>query len=556
MFLDYFIGDITNEEKYQVKADLSLGRSQLKGDVNYREIFGTEGRSELQEDLNLRRPQPSGDLLRLEPYIMTSLAILCLAFTLLITRATQCGSGQHCPVCDNNGHCSEPCDDGYFGKTCLLECSSRCRDQLCELTDGGIEICTKGCVPGYMGTSCMIPCDKPETQCTVCESGCDGGYCWLSSTFCVFGCVDSFYGFGCKNCSERCESCNRSSGMCSDCHDPYRGLNCEMSCETCAGSCMSGCEEGCKPGFYGHWCDEVCSENCRPGPNKTVVMECDQNASTNCTSECHNNTGDCIHGCNDGWYGRNCSSRCSRKCANMSCTESGSCSAGCAPGHAGTDCSCLEKCFDQVCFGNGTCAKGCIIGYYGAFCNKSCDACLDGICEQTHGTCVRGCYITDPGCTPNCTTDCPLDVCLQVGTCSAGSQPKRDIKYVTIGLLAVILLTGIMCAFCFEKYRSKRRNDEADDYVVEYQPPSNTYYEIRDEDVDEECDSSEPGPSDVTPPLAGQLQVAFDNGTSSDVSSASSPEDNPSYTGLVNDNGVDAEPTCVYITPAAETTAQ
>ncbi|XP_046565000.1 platelet endothelial aggregation receptor 1-like [Haliotis rubra] len=242
----------------------------------------------------------------------------------------------------------------------MSECSRGCENQLCELAETGIEYCTDGCVPGYMGTSCKIPCDKPKTQCTVCEGGCDGGYCWLSSTSCVSGCVDSYYGLDCKDCSERCKSCNRSTGMCNDCRDPYRGLNCEMSCENCAGSCVSGCDEGCKPGFYGHWCDKVCSENCRPGPNKTAVsvLECDQNTSINCIPECDNNTGDCIHGCNDGWYGENCSSRCSRKCTDMSCTVSGSCAAGCAPGYAGTDCSCFENCIHHVCHpNNGTCAK-------------------------------------------------------------------------------------------------------------------------------------------------------------------------------------------------------
>ncbi|XP_046564999.1 platelet endothelial aggregation receptor 1-like [Haliotis rubra] len=392
-----------------------------------------------------------------------------------------------------------------------------------------------------MGTRCNIPCHNPGTQCTVCEGGCDGGYCWLSSTSCVSGCVDSYYGLDCKNCSERCKSCNRSTGMCNDCHDPYQGLNCEMSCENCAGSCVSGCGGGCKPGFYGHWCDKVCSGNCRPGPNKTSDLECDQNASINCIPECDNNTGDCIHGCNDGWYGGNCSSRCNRKCADMSCIVSGSCAAGCAPGYAGTDCSCLEKCFENVCYGNETCAKGCIIGYYAAFCNISCEVCLDGICNQTYGTCVRGCNIIDQGCTPNCTKDCPLEVCLKVVTCSAGDQPKLDIKYITIGLSAVILVTGILCAFWFVKYWSKRRNDEADTYIVEYQPPSNRYYEIRDEDVDQECDSS-----DVTPPLAEQLQVAL----GSEVSSGGSSE-------LVKDNGVGDQPTYVkYITPAVQMNVQ
>ncbi|XP_046545475.1 platelet endothelial aggregation receptor 1-like [Haliotis rubra] len=326
-----------------------------------------------------------------------------------------------------------------------------------------------------------------------------------------------------------------------------------MSCEKCAGSCLSGCDGGCKPGFYGHWCDKVCSENCRPGPNKTAVsvLECDQNTSINCIPKCDNNTGDCIHGCNDGWYGENCSSRCSRKCANMSCTESGSCAAGCAPGYAGTDCSCFENCIHDVCHpNNGSCVKGCINGYYGTFCNISCDVCLDGVCGRTHGTCVRGCNDTDQTCTSSCTKDCPLEVCLKLRTCS-GVQPKLDIKYMTIGLSAVMFLTGILCAVCFVRYWSKRRNNEADIYTVEYQPPSNRYYEICDEDVDQECDSTEPESNDVTPPLAELLKEADGSGTHSDVSSDGSSEDNQSYTHLERDNCVGDQTTHVkYITPA------
>ncbi|XP_067670090.1 multiple epidermal growth factor-like domains protein 11 [Haliotis asinina] len=413
-------------------------------------------------------------------HFKTSLSILCLTFTVQITRATQCANGQHCPVCDNNGDCSKPCDAGYFGTKCMSDCSSRCRDQLCELTDGGIEICTKGCVPGYMGTSCKIPCDKPGTQCAVCEGGCDGGYCRFGSSSCVSGCVDSYYGLDCKNCSERCKSCNRSTGMCNDCLDPYRGLNCEMSCENCEGSCVSRCDGGCKPGFYGHWCDKVCSENCRPGPDKPVP-------------ECDSNTGDCVHGCDDGWYGKNCYSRCSRKCADMSCNESGSCAAGCAPGSAGTDCSCLEKCFENVCFRNETCAKGCINGYYGAFCNKSCDACLDGICEQTHGTCTRGCNITDQGCTSDCTNDCPLNVCLQVGTCPEITDESHPLFPITIGALTACLLclTGVIVAMRIAFYKRIER-EEAD--AVEEDPPADDG-EAHDYDlVDVEPDRTESGP--------------------------------------------------------------
>ncbi|XP_048246397.1 scavenger receptor class F member 1-like [Haliotis rufescens] len=313
---------------------------------------------------------------------------------------------------------------------------------------------------GFQGTTCIIPCGNPGTQCAVCDGGCDEEYCMLSPTSCVSGCVDSYYGLDCKSFSERCKSCNRSTGMCDRCRDPYRGLNCEMSCENCAGSCESGCEGGCKPGFYGPWCDKVCSENCRSGPDSDAVsiLACDTNTSFNCIPKCDNNTGDCIHGCNVGWYGTNCSSRCNSKCANLSCTESGACVDGCAPEYAGTDCSCYENCIDHVCYADsGTCAKGCINGYYGAFCNNTCEICLDGICDRKFGTCTRVCNFTDSTCKSTCTHDCTIGVCLAGNSCEAGGQPRMDIKFIVTGLSALLVLTGILCTFCIRKCWSKRR---------------------------------------------------------------------------------------------------
>ncbi|XP_071086115.1 cell death abnormality protein 1-like [Haliotis cracherodii] len=485
-------------------------------------------------------------------HFKTSLAILGLVFVVLTIRATPCRNGQHCRECDDDGDCSTLCERGYFGKKCRSECSSRCTHKSCHLTAIGIETCTEGCVPGFMGTSCKIPCGNPGKQCTECEGGCDGGYC-MTPTSCVSGCVDSYYGLDCKSCSERCKSCNRSTGMCDRCRDPYRGVNCEMSCENCAGSCESGCEEGCQPGFYSHWCDEVCSENCRSGPDRDSysVLECDRNTPNNCIRECDNNTGDCIHGCNVGWYGTNCSSRCSSNCAQMSCTVSGACVDGCAPGYAGTDCSCYENCIQDICHPNfGHCVKGCINGYYGAFCNNTCEICLDGICDWELGTCIRGCNFTDRLCTSTCTHDCPLDVCLTDMSCQAGKQPQMDIKYIVIGLSALLVLTGILCVFCLGKRWSKRRDAEANNYIVEYQPPSNRYWEIRESDVDQECDYPENESPGV---LAKQLQESHGRGAHGDISSDDTSGDNPPNTHLVRDIGVDDQTTDIkYITPSGE----
>ncbi|XP_048246401.1 multiple epidermal growth factor-like domains protein 10 [Haliotis rufescens] len=479
--------------------------------------------------------------------IMTSLVILCFASVVRLIGATPCKDGQHCAVCDETGDCSSTCHPGYFNKRCTSTCNSGCRYKACELLKGsGIAACIHGCNPGLQGTSCSIPCEH-QRQCTKCKGGCYGDYCQIGSV-CVSGCVDSYYGLDCKNCSEQCKSCNRSTGMCNQCHSPYTGPICEMRCENCKGTCKAGCEGGCNPGFHGHWCEKVCSENCRAGLDATFVLECDRNVSntcildcdkktghcihgcnpgfyghwcekvcsenclpdpdgtsssacdrnvsTNCTPECDKTTGYCIHGCNTGWHGTNCSSRCNSKCANLSCNDSGACVDGCAPGYAGTDCTCYENCFDLVCYSeNGTCAKGCDKGYYGAFCNHSCEICIDGICDKEFGTCIKGCNITDHGCKSTCSSDCPIDICRNQSTCG---QNAESLLLIIIGTSAACLvcLVGIIVAIYIGYYERTKREETDDEEVespVEQQEARD--YEFIDVDADKK---NETGPASAS----------------------------------------------------------
>ncbi|XP_071086710.1 cell death abnormality protein 1-like [Haliotis cracherodii] len=410
--------------------------------------------------------------------IMTSVVILCFAPVLLFIQAKPCDYSRNCVSCDDKGYCTSDCDPGYFGKRCISKCSSGCRNRSCELlTDGGTEVCTHGCISGFQGTRCNIPCDENWRQCTECKGGCVGKYCQLGSS-CVSGCVDSYYGLDCKNCSGQCKLCNRSTGICDQCHSPYTGPNCEMSCENCKGTCKTGCKEGCNRGFYGHWCEKVCSENCRAGPDA-----CDRNASKKCSPECDHMTGFCIHGCNGGWFGANCSTQCNPMCVNMSCTDSGTCVAGCAPGYAGSDCSCLENCIEHICFSeDGTCAKGCANGYYGAFCNTTCEICIDGICDQESGTCTKGCNITDQRCKSTCSSDCPIDTCVKEITCEPTSQ---SLPLIIIGTSSACGLVGIMVAVCIGCYgRTKRQETDKKEEEYPAGQPEAHQYELMDIDPD------------------------------------------------------------------------
>ncbi|XP_048249085.1 multiple epidermal growth factor-like domains protein 10 [Haliotis rufescens] len=110
-----------------------------------------------------------------------------------------CIDNQHCSDCANTtGHCLTECDTGYFDPKCRSICSDNCKNEKCTLLNNktGSGNCTDGCVPGYQGLDCNISCDNPGDGCTTCPGGCEEGYCQLGS-FCVSGCVDSYYGTGC-----------------------------------------------------------------------------------------------------------------------------------------------------------------------------------------------------------------------------------------------------------------------------------------------------------------------------------------------------------------------
>ncbi|XP_046557434.1 scavenger receptor class F member 1-like [Haliotis rubra] len=149
---------------------------------------------------------------------MADLKKLCIwiTYVVLYTEAGPCLDNQHCSDCDvNTGHCLTECEMGYYDLKCFSVCDGHCKGNPCNLSADGSGRCNEGCVPGYQGIGCNIPCDSPGGSCTACPGGCDGGYCQVGSS-CVSGCVDSYYGTGCKKCSSGCTSCNRSTGTCDD----------------------------------------------------------------------------------------------------------------------------------------------------------------------------------------------------------------------------------------------------------------------------------------------------------------------------------------------------
>ncbi|XP_046542521.1 multiple epidermal growth factor-like domains protein 11 [Haliotis rubra] len=319
---------------------------------------------------------------------MIVLLFVVAAVVISHTEAANCQEDQHCSECDwETGHCQTKCHDGYYDLRCSSKCSSQCKNNVCEKTGTGIDRCTEGCKQGFQGSNCKIPCLDPGDTCEQCPRACDGEFCNLGSS-CIAGCNNSYYGSHCSICSRRCKSCNVKTRTCEECHAGHGGVNCLGGCED------DDCTLGCKPGFYGPLCVHMCSLHCRPDTNSNVG-DSSLSATTAVSSkpECEQLTGDCVHGCERGWYGSHCSSKCKSLCRNLNCDNTGACIDGCIPGTYGTDClPCPENCVNSTCHTqDGSCLGGCVNGFYGSFCTNTCESCLDGICNQTTGKCNTGC---------------------------------------------------------------------------------------------------------------------------------------------------------------------
>ncbi|XP_071099043.1 cell death abnormality protein 1-like [Haliotis cracherodii] len=455
---------------------------------------------------------------------MSLLVIVRIAY-LIISTAAICSEDQHCRDCDSvTGSCLTECDSGYFDLKCKTPCNSNCRNRKCKSVSGGTEVCTEGCVPGYQGGRCNIPCDSPGGNCTACVGDCDGGYCQFSSS-CVSGCIGSYYGSDCKQCSSRCKTCNGYTGMCEECVSQYFGPNCEYLCEHCRDTCQFGCLRGCKTGFYGAACEKECSTNCGLSPMMLDNSTADTRPVTNDTVECNQYSGDCLHGCVDGWLGPHCSSRCNINCRNGRCNDTGDCVDGCVDGWFGPHCSsqcnvncrsgrcndtgdcvdgcashhfgrncipCPDNCIDHTCHASyGTCVHGCTNEFYGQSCNNTCEFCLAGECDQTTGMCFKGCNTTGHKCTSICRDNCTVDDCR---SCQDESEIKTTIGLPTGLTVVVIVIAMLVCLCSIRRWRSKRaqrssvvqHNDggvQDDIYSEEYQA-KHRYWQIRDEDID------------------------------------------------------------------------
>ncbi|XP_045163963.2 protein draper-like, partial [Mercenaria mercenaria] len=373
------------------------------------------------------------------------------------------------------------CVNGKYGTYCNESCPEHCKNGKCNKTSG---YCSEGCITNtIIGATCNtctvgmhgIVCDK------ICPTNCKAKTCNRTTGFCSGGCEGNFkgqlcdtciqgkYGVACdQNCSLKCENalCEKETGKCVSCSGNFEGDSCE----------------NCQPGFHGQNCYDRCSTHCY-------------------NTTCSINTGVCDYGCTDDYsgdmccvFGRNCV-RCAsknecRECKSgyfdhlcdkscpVNCIDSCDIHTGvcrdCIINHFGPFCNrtCSENCNALGSGGtrhctsiNGSCTFGCKNGFYGITCNDTCsELCIDNICKQDSGICVKGC-----GCTYDDDPVCVLD--LGKSALAPDNSTARTTNIVLGTLLA--LATSALCILLLRKIVRKIRSTDRQTENSSYQIPLN-----------------------------------------------------------------------------------
>ncbi|XP_046337962.2 receptor-type tyrosine-protein phosphatase mu-like [Haliotis rufescens] len=203
-------------------------------------------------------------------------------------------------------------------------------------------------------------------------------------------------------CTRTCPVTGRWGEAC----DKQCGDSCQsLSCYQWSGECVHGCTEG----RYGRLCDLNC-EHC---------VLCGDGASN-----CARGDGSCICGCREHFYGVICDNQCDNNCLNTSCNSTtGACTHGCNQGMFGKKCksSCSNKCLNGTCYQNGSCIA-CVKGHYGKQCREKCSRnCGSEICSRdgSCSPCKPGYFKTQ--CQEKCSDNCLNRTCSQNnGTCYYG----------------------------------------------------------------------------------------------------------------------------------------
>jgi hypothetical protein len=282
---------------------------------------------------------------------------------------TCCPCGSNCKdgVCVSALICSLGCKSGYYGNDCAKMCSDI--DQWCEECPNNYGQTNRGCrqcKPGYYSFKDVL---YGYNRCKKCPNTCLDSECDSTNGECIKGCLDKKWGFTCQEeCPIYCLKCNRSSGNCFVCEGGKYLADCSQSCSASCiktegkllcqienGACLNGCAS---LNIYGAHCEKNCSNNCKDNAcswltgdcvkgcqNNHWGKQCEHLCSRNCktneeATSCNESTGQCLAGCIDGYYSVQCDKKCSINCLNTSCDISGKCIHGCSDKFV--DDSCLQ----------------------------------------------------------------------------------------------------------------------------------------------------------------------------------------------------------------------
>ncbi|XP_071139551.1 uncharacterized protein [Mytilus edulis] len=395
---------------------------------------------------------------------------------------TNCGlspSGQI--ICDGiDGYCLNSCKDGWYGTYCDIPCNNNihCITTSCERLTGR---CSGNCVTGWYGATCNLRC----------SGNCFGNLCDRDSGECTYNCTSGFYGTQCKTpCVNTCTDCERLFGTCSTCQPGYYGQTCQSPCSShCSMSSTVGnvvcnkltgiCNGGCANGWYGQSCTNECSQTCFNNECDIDSGKCSQqcvvdkygeyceNSCTNCAGtsrgNCNHGNGNCLFGCDDGYFGNSCTQSCYPGCKNKKCIYSANnCSYGCENGLYGFSCteSCNTNCLNNMCDQKtGFCTSGCKPGWFGQKCKYACPvSCSGSVCDQVTGSCVGVCAGSDcQGTTIE--DDTEVDIAIVIGATIGGA-------------VVLLIIMIIVCCHCLRNKDRHDRKNGSDDVLTPHSDES------------------------------------------------------------------------------------
>ncbi|XP_067668046.1 cell death abnormality protein 1-like [Haliotis asinina] len=193
-----------------------------------------------------------------------------------------------------------------------------------------------------------------------------------------------------------------------------------------------------------------------------LVFVTDYTLGTDCKEGQHcpecDMDGDCLQGCDKGYFGKKCSSQCNIKCRYNTCkldpgTGAGKCTHGCVLGYQGTSCNrpcdnhvvnctlCPGGCDEGYCQLGDACFAGCRDSLYGSGCKtcpSSCRTCnrMTGVCYECDTThygvnCEKSCENCAGSCVPDCECVPGFYGGFCAETCSKTCRPKSALKCLT-----------------------------------------------------------------------------------------------------------------------------